>query len=199
MPDPAAAVDHRAIGREYGQMSSATAARRPRCRKLAALAAVASLVSACGTNRGTSSGVPPETSAASETTMPQPSVVSGPPPAPPPHAERDLTPASCGRGRVDFSGEALPAGNYRACVAVGTILLVRLAAPVIGTWGPFAVDQPTRLRLRSRRSVAGRLLAATFIAGQAGSVRLSAASVTADPHGPPTMLWSLQLTIEDRP
>ena len=118
-------------------------------------------------------------------------------PPPRPGGVQDLTP-TCVDGTADFTSRASRFGMYTARVRVGTVIALKLAPAGPGLWRPLQADPATHVQIEQAPSSTRTALSAHLTATHAGSVRIySNTHFAADPHGPPSAHWELNLTVVD--
>lgn len=79
------------------------------------------------------------------------------------------------------------------CLHVGTQLTVLLAASALGPWMAPTNSAPGVVAINSRHTNQGRTVLVRAVT--AGHATLSSQTVPADPHGPPSAVWTLTLTV----
>lgn len=159
--------------------------------KLAIAAGLITLCTACQTpSAAPQTEVPPTSTPAATASTAQTNTTT------PVQEQHDVTP-DCVTGQLDLTNSAATApGLYRACVSAGTRVSIRIAPPV-GAWGPLNNDAADTVEIVDQQVAPSGELTASLVARSAGTSTLSATSIhTGDPHGPPSYLWSLRLTVK---
>lgn len=114
---------------------------------------------------------------------------------PPTQARRQLT-YDCASGELDLTKTAAAdPGDYSACVKPGTRIRMRLTA-VVGAWAELSNTSADTVQITNQQIAPTGGLGAQLRASTAGVSTLKTTSLHAgDPHGPPSYVWSLELTV----
>lgn len=147
--------------------------------------------SSAATSTPAAGGSAPSASPQSPVPPPASSPASSSSPASPP------PPSPCQSGTVDLSWQAGQPPPAALCVRVGTKILIDLRGPLGYRWTPLTSSDPAVITVTPRTTDGvAAAVAATATAVSAGRAQVTATeSFPADPHGPPTRLWTVAVTV----
>lgn len=104
----------------------------------------------------------------------------------------NLTPGGCSHARTVDLAETSSPGDYRACVAVGSTVVVRLAAPRVGSWAPLTSADPAAVQVEQAPKD-DKSVSVVLHPASSGLTSITTHTVVPDGLGMPEQPWKLEL------
>ncbi|GAA3029908.1 hypothetical protein [Actinokineospora globicatena] len=103
--------------------------------------------------------------------------------------------SACLSGDADFTDTATTPQAYEACVTTATRITLRLD-PTIGLWETPIPSDPSTVAVKSSSTSQDGTLTAQLVALRPGTSTITTHSGhPGDPQGPPSLTWSLSVTV----